>query len=125
MKIFNEQHEMFRATVRQFVEREIMPHVEEWEGAGRMPRSIWPRLGELGFLGVEYDEKYGGSGADLRTTMGLHEEGARSRSGSFAMAVGGHSDNAPPPLYLTGGQALKTKDPSAVCRGEAVPAHAA
>ena len=52
MKIFNEQHEMFRATVRAFVEKEIMPHVEEWETAGRLPRSIWPRMGELGLLGV-------------------------------------------------------------------------
>src|SRR2546427_3579809 len=118
MKIFNEQHEMFRAAIRQFIEREIMPHVEEWEAAGRMPRSIWPRLGELGFLGVEYDEKYGGSGADLPTTMVLHEEGARSRSGSFAMAVGVHFDQASPPLYWTGREALQTKDPPAMCRGE-------
>src|SRR2546426_11399675 len=111
MKIFNEQHEMFRAAIRQFIEREIMPHVEEWEAAGRMPRSIWPRLGELGFLGVEYDEKYGGSGADPPTTMVLHEEWARSRSGSFAMAIGGHRDMGSPPLYLTGRRALKNKDP--------------
>src|SRR5213593_816503 len=122
MKIFNEQHEMFRATVRQFVEREIMPHVEEWEGAGRMPRSIWPRLGELGFLGLEYDEKYGGSGADLRTTMVLHEECARSRSGSFAMAVGVHCDMASPHLYWTGSEALKAKYLPAMCRGEALTA---
>src|SRR3989441_9890586 len=122
MKIFNEQHEMFRATVRQFVEREIMPHVEEWEGAGRMPRSIWPRLGELGFLGLEYDEKYGGSGADLRTTMVLHEECARSRSGSFAMAVGVHCDMASPHLYWTGSEALKTKYLPGMCRGELLTA---
>src|SRR2546427_5148332 len=122
MKIFNEQHEMFRATVRQFVEREIMPHVEEWEGAGRMPRSIWPRLGELGFLGLEYDEKYGGSGADLRTTMVLHEECARSRSGSFAMAVGAHCDMASPHLYWRGSEALKTKYLPGMCGGELLPA---
>ena len=48
MKIFNEQHEMFRATVRSFVDKEIAPHIEEWEAAGRMPRWIWPRMGELG-----------------------------------------------------------------------------
>src|SRR5882672_9582338 len=113
---------MFRTAIRQFIEREIMPHVEEWEAAGRMPRSIWPRLGELGFLGVEYDEKYGGSGADLRTTMVLHEECARSRSGSFAMAVGVHCDMASPHLYWTGGEALKEKYLPAMCRGEALTA---
>src|SRR6266568_6309778 len=122
MKIFSDQHEMFRTAIRQFIEREIMPHVEEWEAAGRMPRSIWPRLGELGFLGVEYDEKYGGSGADLRTTMVLHEECARSRSGSFAMAVGVHCDMASPHLYWTGSEALKTKYLPAMCRGELLTA---
>src|SRR5437016_6504355 len=115
---------MFRTAIRQFIEREIMPHVEEWEAAGRMPRSIWPRLGELGFLGVEYDEKYGGSGADLRTTMVLHEECARSRSGSFAMAVGVHCDKASPHLYWTGTKALKTKYLPAMCRGEVLTANA-
>src|SRR5215813_15233450 len=122
MKIFNEQHEMFRTTVRQFIEREVMPHVDEWEAAGRMPRSIWPRLGELGFLGLEYNEKYGGSGADLRTTMVLHEECARSRSGSFAMAVGVHCDMASPHLYWTGSEALKAKYLPAMCRGELLTA---
>src|SRR2546430_14428651 len=101
---------MFRTAIRQFIEREIMPHVEEWEAAGRMPRSIWPRLGELGFLGVEYDEKYGGRGADLRTTMGLHEEGARSRSGAFAIAGGGPRDMASPPLHWTGSAGPQTKN---------------
>src|SRR6059036_4082630 len=118
MKVFNEQHDMFRATVRAFVEKEIMPHVEEWEAAGRMPRWIWPRMGELGLLGVEYDEKFGGAGADLLTTAVLHEECARSRSGSFAMAVGVHTDMASPHLYWTGSEPLKEKYLPAICRGE-------
>src|SRR5262249_53291043 len=63
MKIFSEQHDMFRQSVRAFVEKEVEPHIEEWEQAGQIPRSIWTRMGELGFLGVEYDEKYGGAGA--------------------------------------------------------------
>src|SRR6266567_5617873 len=122
MKIFNDQHEMFRTAIRQFIEREIMPHVEEWEAAGRMPRSIWPRLGELGFLGVEYDERYGGAGADVMMTAVLHEECARSRSGSFAMAVGVHCDMASPHLYWTGSEALKEKYLPAICRGEKLTA---
>jgi acyl-CoA dehydrogenase len=115
---FAEHHEMFRATVRAFVEREVAPHVEAWEAAGRIPKSIWPRMGELGLLGVEYDEKYGGADADLFTTAVLHEECARSRSGSFAMAVGVHTDMASPHLYWTGSEALKEAYLPAICRGE-------
>ena len=51
MTVFNEQHEMFRAAVRSFVDKEVAPHVEEWETAGRMPGSLWRRMGELGFFG--------------------------------------------------------------------------
>ena len=122
MKVFSEQHEMFRAAVRSFVDKEVAPHVEEWEAAGRIPKSIWPRMGELGFLGVEYDEKYGGAGADVLMSAVLHEECARSRSGSFAMAVGVHCDMASPHLYWTGSEALKERYLPAICRGEALTA---
>jgi acyl-CoA dehydrogenase len=122
VKIFSEQHAMFRASVRAFVEREVMPHIDAWEAEVRMPKSIWPRMGELGFLGVEYDEKYGGGGADLLTSAVLHEECARSRCGSFAMAVGVHTDMASPHLYWTGSEALKEQYLPAICRGEALTA---
>src|SRR2546428_8077777 len=79
---------MFRTAIRQFIEREIMPHVEEWEAAGRMPRSIWPRLGELGFLGVEYDEKYGGKWRGPRPTAAAVVEAGPSRSGTLSHARG-------------------------------------
>jgi acyl-CoA dehydrogenase len=79
-------------------------------------------MGELGLLGVEYDEKYGGAGADLLTSAVLHEECARSRSGSFAMAVGVHCDMASPHLYWTGSEALKEKYLPAICRGEKLTA---
>ena len=120
MKIFNEQHDMFRQTVRSFVEKEVEPHIEEWEQAGQIPKSIWPRLGELGFLGVEYDEKYGGAGADFPTTMVLCEEMARSRSGSLAMAVGVHTDMASPHLYWTGSEALKERYLPDICAGRSL-----
>jgi acyl-CoA dehydrogenase len=122
MKVFNEQHEMFRAAVRSYVDKEIAPHIDEWEAAGRIPKSIWPRMGVLGFLGVEYDEKYGGASADFLTSCVLHEEFGRSRSGSVAMAVGVHTDMASPHLYWTGSEALKEKFLPAICRGEALTA---
>ncbi len=122
MKIFEPHHEMFRQSVRAFVQKEVEPHVEEWEAAGQIPKSIWPRMGALGFLGVEYDEKYGGAGADVLTTAVLCEEMARSRCASLAMAVGVHTDMASPHLYWTGSEALKDKYLPAICRGEALTA---
>ncbi len=122
MKIFNEEHEMFRGAVRSFVDKEVAPHIEEWEAAGQIPKSIWPRMGALGFLGVEYDEKYGGAGADFLTTAVLCEELGRSRCGSLAMAVGVHADMASPHLYYTGSEALKEKYMPAICRGEKLSA---
>jgi len=122
VKVFSEQHQMFRATVRAFVDKEVAPHVEEWEAAGRMPKTLWRRMGELGFFGLEYDEKYGGAGADVMMSAVLHEECGRSRSGSFAMAVGVHCDMASPHLYWTGSEALKDKYLPAICRGEALTA---
>src|SRR5436190_14740135 len=113
---------MFRATVRSFVEKEVMPHVEAWETAGRMPKTIFHRMDKLSVLGLEYDEKYGGAGADVMMTAVLHEECARSRSGSFAMAVGVHCDMASPHLYWTGSEALKEKYLPAICRGEKLTA---
>jgi acyl-CoA dehydrogenase len=118
VKIFDEQHEMFRQSVRTFVDKEVAPHIEEWEQAGQIPKSMWPRMGALGFLGVEYDEKYGGAGADFLTTAVLCEELARSRSGSLAMAVGVQNDMASPHLYWTGKEALKERFLPGICRGE-------
>jgi acyl-CoA dehydrogenase len=122
VRIFDEHHEMFRQAVRAFVQKEVEPHVEEWEQAGEIPKSIWPRMGALGFLGVEYDEKYGGAGADVLTTAVLCEEMARARCASLAMAVGVHTDMASPHLYWTGSEALKEKHLPAICRGEALTA---
>ena len=79
-------------------------------------------MGALGFLGVEYDEKYGGAGADFLTSCVLHEEFGRSRSGSVAMAVGVHTDMASPHLCGTGSEALKEKYLPGICRGETLTA---
>src|SRR5437879_12573885 len=114
---------MVRATVRSFVEKEVMPQVDAWEAAGRMPKTIFRRMGELGFLGLEYDEKYGGAGADVMMTAVLHEECARSRSGSFAMPVGVHTAMPSPHLYWTGRIALQETNLPAIRPGEKMSAH--
>ena len=66
---------MFRKTVRDFVEKEINPHADEWEAAGIFPaHELFPKLGALGLLGLEYDPAYGGQGADHSYTVIFGEE---------------------------------------------------
>ena len=75
MVAFTEEHEAFRKTVRTFVEREIDPYVDEWERDGTIPtHELFAKLGDLGFLGLEYDPAYGGRGADHLFTVVLGEE---------------------------------------------------
>ena len=61
-RLFTEEHGMLRKSVRAFVEKEVTPHVQAWEEAGRIPKTFWRRLGELGFLGLEFPVEYGGGG---------------------------------------------------------------
>ena len=61
---FTEEHDMFRETVRQFVQAEIAPHAEEWDEAGIFPRELFKKAANLGLFGIRLDPKYGGSGLD-------------------------------------------------------------
>ena len=87
---FTADHEIFRRMVRQFVEKEVTPHAEEWEKNRAIPRAIWNRMGELGFFGIDYREKYGGT-ATLFIPLSLLEELPRSTTGGFAAAVSVHA----------------------------------
>jgi alkylation response protein AidB-like acyl-CoA dehydrogenase len=84
---FNEDHELFRSTVRSFMEDEVAPHADEWEANRRIPKDIWRRMGEMGFLGLTHPEQYGGAAADAFYAMIFCEEVARSRMGGFTAAV--------------------------------------
>jgi alkylation response protein AidB-like acyl-CoA dehydrogenase len=75
---FTKEHDLFRQTVREFFENEVKPHAEEWERAQRIPRSIWQKMGELGFLGINFPEKYGGAEADFFYSVVFLEELGRT-----------------------------------------------
>ncbi len=87
MNPFTEEHQQFRRTVRQFVEKEIAPHAAEWDEAGIFPREIFRKMGELGFLGIRHDPKYGGSGLNYWYVVAFAEELSYSRSAAINMAV--------------------------------------
>lgn len=84
---FNEEHEMFRRSVREFLQTEVAPQADHWERARSIPGSIWKRMGELGFLGITFPEEYGGTGADIFFAIAFLEELPRSLMGGFTAAV--------------------------------------
>ena len=120
LSMFTDEHEMLRRTVRAFVEKEVAPHVDAWEEAGRIPRELWRRLGELGFLGLEFPVEYGGGGGDFLSSVVLGEEMARCRSGGVAFSVLVHTDMSSPWLTRYGTEAQKRAYLPGIIRGETV-----
>jgi alkylation response protein AidB-like acyl-CoA dehydrogenase len=96
--VYTEEHEALRASVRRFVEKEIAPHVDEWEEAGYFSDDVFRRCGELGFLGLHYPERFGGSGGDLASGLVFIEELARCGCGAIPMAVAVQTHMATPAL---------------------------
>jgi len=97
--IFTPEHEELRRSVRAFVEKELLPHSQEWETAESFPKEIFERVGELGFFGLKYEESYGGSGPDYIADAVVTEEFARCGSAGVSASLGGHKDLAT--LYIS------------------------
>src|SRR2546426_8756151 len=95
---FTDAHEELRLHIRKFLEKEVQPHLEEWEEK-TFPDSIFRRFGELGFLGLRYPPEYGGQGGDYFSAVVLSEEMARAGSGGLGMAGGGPGEMGTPPLF--------------------------
>ena len=98
--LFSQEHEMFRDSVRRFMERELAPHHEEWEEAGQVPRWAWKRAGEQGFLCVAIPEEWGGVGGDRRHSIILMEEQSRLNLTGLGFAL--HSDIVAPYIHHYG-----------------------
>ncbi len=96
--IFTPEHEELRATVRRFVDTEVRPYVNDWEAAGYFPDSLFRRCGELGFLGLHYPARFGGSDGDLAAGIVFVEELARCGAAAIPMAISVQSDMATPAL---------------------------
>jgi alkylation response protein AidB-like acyl-CoA dehydrogenase len=104
--IFTDEHEALRESIRAFVTRELAPHAMEWEET-TFPDSVFHRMGELGFLGLDKPEAYGGQGGDYYTSLVLGEEMTGAQSGGLAMGVAVHTDMAMPPILKFGTEEQK------------------
>ncbi|MEX0678060.1 MAG: acyl-CoA dehydrogenase family protein [Pirellulales bacterium] len=118
---FTKAHQLFRETVRRFIDQEINPYVDEWEEAEIFPaHDLFKKAGDLGLLGLSYPEEYGGAGADYWYNMALAEELARCNCGAIPMAIGVQTDMATPALNQFGSHELKKKFLEPAIRGDAV-----
>ncbi len=118
--LFSEEHEMFRQSVRRFMERELAPHHEEWEEKGEVPRWAWKKAGEHGFLCVAIPEEWGGVGADRRYSIVLMEEQARLNLTGLGFPL--HSDIVAPYIHHYGTTEQKRAWLPKMASGDAVAA---
>ena len=115
------EHEQFRKVVRDLVENEINPHVDEWEAAGTFPaHELFPKLAAVGALGLEYDPEYGGEGADHSFTVVLAEELGKADCAGVPMAIAVQVAMATPALARFGSHELKRAYLEPALRGEMV-----
>ena len=100
---------MLRDQVRRFVETEVVPHGEAWEAAGKIPRDIFLRMGELGFLGMRHAEADGGTDMGPLASVVFAEELARSSFGGFTSSVLVHTDMSSPHISISGNAEQKAR----------------
>jgi alkylation response protein AidB-like acyl-CoA dehydrogenase len=87
---FTEEHDAFRASFKDFLQKEVVPHIEKWEKTGTIERFIWKKFGEMGYFGLSTPEAYGGLDLDFFYTVVLLEELQKINSGGFAAAIWAH-----------------------------------
>src|SRR4051812_48041204 len=104
--IFNDEHEQLRESIRNFATKELAPHADEWEET-TFPDWVFRRMGELGFLGLDKPEEYGGQGGDYYSSLVLAEEIVHARSVGLAMGLAVQTDMAMPPILAFGTEEQK------------------
>jgi acyl-CoA dehydrogenase len=104
---YTAEHNIFRESLRKYLDKEIVPHIEEWEEAGIVPRSAWKKLGEQGFLCTDVPEEYGGAGGDFLYSVIVCEELVKSNFSGLAASL--HSDICVPYISSFASEEQKRK----------------
>ena len=104
---YTAEHNIFRESLRKYLDKEIVPHVEEWEEAGIVPRSVWKKMGEQGFLCTDVPEEYGGAGGDFLYSVIVCEELVKSNFSGLAASL--HSDICVPYISAFASEEQKLK----------------
>ncbi|MFI6790083.1 acyl-CoA dehydrogenase family protein [Nonomuraea sp. NPDC050383] len=119
--LFEEEHLLFRETVREFMAREVVPHHGRWEKDGIVPREVWKKAGELGMFGFSVPEEYGGAGVtDFRFNTVIVEE--IMRHGATGLGFSLHNDVMAPYLVELTDDAQKQRWLPGFASGELITA---
>jgi citronellyl-CoA dehydrogenase len=116
------EHELFRQTVRKFVQEELAPRAREFDQMGRIDKRLYKKMGDLGMLGLRYDPKWGGSGLDWSFTAVMFEEIARCDNAGVTMGISVQTDMATPSLHQFGSDELRRRYLVPAVKGEMVTA---
>lgn len=104
---FTEDHEMFRTSIRDFLEKEAIPNIDRWELEGKIDREFWKKFGEMGYFGLNYPEQYGGSDLDFFYNVVMLEEISKVFSGGFAITAAVQVCMSTPYVFQHGSEYLK------------------
>ena len=107
--LFTEEHQLFRQGLRDFLQQEVIPNIDQWEEERRIPKELWKKFGEMGYLGLNFPEEYGGMDADFYFSVVFLEEIARCYSGGFTITPSVQQYMASPYLLKHGSDFLKEK----------------
>jgi len=117
---FTEEHQAFRKSFQDFLQKEVVPHIDKWEKTGTIERFIWKKFGEMGYLGLNTSEENGGLGLDIFYTVIFLEELQKVNSGGFAAAIWAHVYLAMTHLEKEGSEAIKNTYLTASVEGEKI-----
>ena len=117
---FTEEHRVFRESFRNFLHKEVVPHIEKWEKTGSIDRFIWKKFGDMGYFGLSYPEEYGGLNLDIFYMVIFLEELQKINSGGFAAAIWAHVYLAMTHVNVEGDTLIKDKYLSASISGEKI-----
>ena len=120
MNYFTKEHEMFRESLRDFLNREVKGNIEKWESDQKIPKEIWKKMGDQGFLGLTYPEKYGGFGLDFFFEVILFEEMSRMNSGGFVITQQVVQCMSSPYILKYGSENLKQKYLPGIISGDLI-----
>ena len=117
---FTEEHEVFRESFKDFLQKEVVPHIDKWEKTGNIDRFIWKKFGDMGYFGLSYPEEYGGLNLDIFYMVIFLEELQKINSGGFAAAIWAHVYLAMTHVNVEGDARIKNKYLGASISGEKI-----